>query len=84
MTHWLYTQLLLTIQEIEKEVTIPRIVVGCILFFIIHTIMKTIDDTEKQLKKHRRHAISHSAGKACIKDDCQLVMSGELLGEHTI
>jgi len=69
MIHWLYIQLLLTLQEIHTQITIPRMVAGIVGYTIIHKTILAGTIAQKEFDKHRKHAISHSAGQACIKDD---------------
>lgn len=48
---WLSHELVLTIEQIKTEVTIPNIITGLIIYTIIHTAAKTGQESGRRTKK---------------------------------
>ncbi len=58
MHNWLWEQLLLTGVEIKKEVTIPHIITGIIMYCIVHSASKRgTQSAEKVFKSHMQRLI---------------------------
>lgn len=80
--HWLLHQLSLTIEQLRREVTIPNIVSGAIMYTIIHTAAKSGQESGRRTRKLfknemqkyiTRHVILGHSGHPlkCEDPDCQ-------------